>query len=146
MTHTCPHCKNRFQPKRLDQVYCRHACRQGAYIMRKGFETGKRQNKASANPLQGVDLAALLGNMQPEMLMQVLSGIAQNPSLTDNTRSNPEKDKVKKPSQNVSNGSGEDLNKHGKFMEDSWKNNGGKKDSSWEQHGRFMGESWELHA
>lgn len=129
MTHTCPHCRNQFQAKRLDQVYCRQSCRQRAYIKRNRLESSKHQNVTTANPLQGIDVAGLLGNISPETVAPLLSILAQNPSLmeklTGNTAQTSEKSKeeTKKPSQNVSDGSRENLNKHGKFMEDSWKAN-----------------------
>ncbi|MBK6526004.1 MAG: hypothetical protein IPG07_10940 [Crocinitomicaceae bacterium] len=51
----------------------------------------------TANPLQGIDVAGLLGNISPETVAPLLSILAQNPSLmeklTGNTAQTSEKSK-----------------------------------------------------
>ena len=83
MTRNCQHCKTSFAATRLNQFYCKQSCRQGAYLIRNGIGSGKNIS-ATENNSQGINVANLLNNIQPEMLMQLLSGFAKNPSMTDN--------------------------------------------------------------
>lgn len=107
MTHSCQHCKTEFERKRLNQFYCSQSCRQLAYVTRK--YSGKQQESIQNNTVPGFDLAGLLGNMQPEILLQLLNSAVNNPSMTDKLTDKKEKpanthDSKENPSQNVNDG------------------------------------------
>ena len=109
MTRNCQHCKTSFAPSRLNQYYCKQSCRQGAYLIRNGIGSSKN-SKVHENNSHGINVAGLLNNLQPEMLMQLLSGLAKNPSMTDNVTDKKEETLVNKgkkseyPSQFVNDG------------------------------------------
>jgi hypothetical protein len=101
MTHSCNHCKTEFRQKRRNQFYCNQSCRQLAYVTRK-YAGNAAPNKGNIVP-PGFDLAGLLGNMKPEMLMQLLIGAVNNPSMTDKLTDKSDKPvNTHAPSQNPS--------------------------------------------
>lgn len=46
--HKCKQCKKAFQPRKIDQLYCSHKCRQAAY--RKRQDSSKRQKQSNTTP------------------------------------------------------------------------------------------------
>lgn len=105
MTHSCNHCKTEFRQRRRNQFYCTQSCRQLAYVERK-YSTNPVEPK-STDQLAG--LANMLGKVNPEMLMQLLSSAVNNPSMTDNLTNKSERpikshDSTQNPSQNVNDG------------------------------------------
>lgn len=121
MTRNCQHCKTPFAPTRLNQYYCKQSCRQGAYLIRNGIGSGKNIS-ATENNSQGINVANLLNNIQPEMLMQLLSGFAKNPSMTNNVTDRKDETQINKrkefenPSQSVNDGCNINSKKHNSFV------------------------------
>ncbi len=105
MTHSCNHCKTEFRQRRRNQFYCSQSCRQLAYVTRKyscNQTASSQENKA------GIDLMGLLGNIQPEKLIQILAAV-NNQSMTDKLTDKAEKpvnthNTSQNPSQNVNDG------------------------------------------
>ncbi len=115
MTHSCNHCKTEFRQRRRNQFYCTQSCRQLAYVERK-YSTNPVDLK-STDQLSG--LADMLGNMNPEMLVQILNAAVNNPSMTDKAESAVKPhDTAYNPSQNVNSSGANSAQKSGQTSED----------------------------
>lgn len=146
MERICPHCKTQFEPKRLNQFYCRQSCRQGAYLMRKGFQNHKGGQRT--NPSQYVNDGFDDSFESHVKTMRTACDTDVMPMRFDSeneTKMQSEKGKIKNPSQSVNDGFSKQPKSDADVMEDSWRNHASKKDDSWKHHGRFMGESWRVH-
>jgi hypothetical protein len=146
MERICLHCNIDFEPRRLNQFYCRQSCRQGAYLLRKGFQNNNGVHRT--NPSQSVNdgFDGLYNSHVKPMRKSCDSDVIPVRFESENdAKVLSETSKIKNPSQNVNDGFSKRQKSDDDFMEDSWRNHGSKKDDSWKHHGRFMEESWRVH-
>lgn len=143
MERICLHCNIDFEPKRLNQFYCRQSCRQGAYLLRKGFQNNNRVHRT--NPSQSVNDGLYNSHVKPERTSCDSDVIPVRFESENDTIVLSETGKIKNPSQTVNDGFSKRQKSDDDVMEDSWRNHGSKKDDSWKHHGRFMEESWRVH-
>lgn len=146
MVHICLHCNIEFEPKRLNQFYCRQSCRQGAYLLRKGFQNNNGIHRT--NPSQSVNDGfdgLYNSHVKPKRTSCDSDVIPVRFESEIDAKVLGETGKIKNLSQNVNDGFSKRQKSDGSFMDDSWRNHGSRKDESWKDHGRFMGESWRVH-
>lgn len=123
MTHSCNHCKTEFRQRRRNQFYCSQSCRQMAYVERK-FAPNADKNTAT-DKLAG--LTSMLGNMEPDRLIDILTAAVNNPSMTDKLTDQEEHtiephDTTQNPSQNVNSELENPVQKPDSYNEDPYEN------------------------